>query len=277
MYIVADIGSTNTRIAGSRGDDQLTEPVIVPTPLSYTDGLAHIIATARAIVGGEKIESVAIGLPARLNPDRRSIFKVRYLPDWDGKEIAKDIESALSAPVLLENDTMQVGLGEAVYGAGKGASIVVYMTVSTGVNAVRIVNGIIEPYAYGYETGFQYIQSGEDNKDLVALGSLIAGSAVCKRFNVASPRDLDKDHPVWEEMARYAAIGLHNTVVHWSPERVVLGGSMFKEVGISVERVEAHLRDIMQAFPTIPEIKRSGLGDIGGLYGGLARLSTEPN
>jgi len=272
MYIVADIGSTNTRIAGSTSDGQLTDPIIVPTPKSYTDGLAHIVTTAREIAEGEKIESVAIGLPARLNPDRRSIFKVRYLPDWDGKEIANDIESALSTHVLLENDTMQVGLGEAVYGAGKGASIVVYMTVSTGVNAVRIVDGHIEPYTYGYETGFQYIQSGESNKELVGLGSIIAGSAICKRFDVASPRDLGKDHPVWEELARYTAIGLHNTIVHWSPERVVLGGSMFNEIGISVARVEAHLQDIMQAFPTIPQIVHSNLGDIGGLYGGLARI-----
>jgi len=77
---------------------------------------------------------------------------------------------------------------------------------------------------------------------------------------------------VWEELAQLFAYGLHNTILHWSPDRVVLGGSMFNEVGISVERVRAHVAEIMRKFPEVPEIVHSQLGDIGGLWGGVARL-----
>ncbi|OGG52574.1 hypothetical protein A3C20_00570 [Candidatus Kaiserbacteria bacterium RIFCSPHIGHO2_02_FULL_55_25] len=268
MYITVDVGSTNIRIAGSRDLENLTEPVIKRTPQEYSEGIAHIADTARGIAQGESIDAVAIGIPARLTLDRRGMYKNRNLPDWDGRMIADDIEKALSTRAYLENDTMQVGHGEAVFGAGKGARIVVYMTVSTGVNAVRVVDGKIEPSVYGYETGFQYLSTGESPVDLM---DLIAGRTVSEKYGM-SPKELGKEHPVWEELARYTAFGLHNTILHWSPERVVLGGSMFNDVGIPIDRVTFHLQTIMKAFPTLPEIVHSSLGDIGGLWGGLARL-----
>lgn len=269
MYLVVDIGSTNTRIAGSRDLAHLGEPVLTPTPQSYANGISFLVTRGKEIAAGEPIEAIAIGLPARLNTDRRSVYKLRNLPDWDGKEIAADIEKELSTKVFLENDTMQVGAGEAIFGAGKGARIVVYMTVSTGVNAVRLVDGVIEPSVFGYETGFQYLSTDEKPVDLM---DLISGVAITEKYG-KHPKELGKDNPLWEELARYTAFGLHNTILHWSPERVVLGGSMFNEIGISVARVEAHLRDIMKAFPTLPQIVHSSLGDVGGLWGGLALLT----
>lgn len=269
MYISVDVGSTNIRVAGSRDLENLTEPSIAHTPKTYSKGITHIIGHAKEIATGEKIGAIVIGLPARLNPDKRGIFKVKYLPDWDGRAIASDIEEALSTKAYLQNDTTQVGLGEAVYGAGKGVRIVVYMTVSTGVNAVRVVDGVVEPSVYGYETGFQYLSMEEPPLDLMGL---IAGSTISERFGVSSPKDLGKEHPVWEELARYAAFGIHNSILHWSPERVVLGGSMFNEIGIPVDRVKFHLQQIMKAFPKLPEIVHSSLGEVGGLWGGLARL-----
>mgnify|MGYP001586647853 CR=1 FL=1 len=268
MYITVDVGSTNIRIAGSRDLENLTEPVIKRTPQEYSEGIAHIADTAGGIAQGESIDAIAIGIPARLTLDRRGLYKNRNLPDWDGRMIADDLEKTLSTRAYLENDTMQVGQGEAVFGAGKGSRIVVYMTVSTGVNAVRVVDGKIEPSVYGYETGFQYLSTDENPVDLM---DLIAGRAVAEKYG-KHPKELGKDNPVWEELARTTAIGLHNTVLHWSPDKVVLGGSMFNDIGISVDRVQFHLKTIMKAFPTIPEIVHSSLGDIGGLWGGLALL-----
>ncbi|HEY4510544.1 MAG TPA: hypothetical protein VJJ73_01775, partial [Candidatus Paceibacterota bacterium] len=53
----------------------------------------------------------------------------------------------------------------------------------------------------------------------------------------------------------------------------VIGGSMVvKEVGISVQKVEAYLKKVMKIFPEVPPIKRAELGDFGGLHGCLATL-----
>jgi predicted NBD/HSP70 family sugar kinase len=267
MYIVADIGATKTRIAGSDDLVSFTEPVIHTTPERYVDGLALFVETAKTIADG-RIEHAVAGIPSVLSPDKRVPLNTIH-PDWRGKPFADDAERALDTRLSLENDTALVGLGEAVAGAGKDASIVAYVTVSTGVNGVRVVDGRIDRSAFGFEIGGQYVSSGEGAEDLEGM---ISGSALAARFG-KHPRELGKDSPVWEELAHTFAFGLNNTILHWSPERVVLGGSMFNDIGIPIERVIFHLKRIMKKFPTLPDIVHSKLGDLGGLHGGLARLA----
>jgi predicted NBD/HSP70 family sugar kinase len=269
MYIVADIGGTKTRIAGSRDLETFSDPVILDTPQSYSDGLAALVAAAQKITGGEPIEAIAAGVKGVLSEDKTTPLTApqNILRDWREKPLAHDLESSLGARVVrLENDTALVGLGEAVHGAGRGASIVAYITVSTGVNGARIVEGAIDRGRA--EIGGQYLQVGDAPK---SLEDLISGAAISEKYGV-HPKQIDKDSPVWEELARIAAFGVHNTILHWSPDRVVLGGSMFNEIGIPVPRVSFHVESIMHKFPHIPEIVHSSLADIGGLWGGLALL-----
>ena len=47
---------------------------------------------------------------------------------------------------------------------------------------------------------------------------------------------------------------------------------MIGEAGIPLERVEVHLKRFNRANPALPEIVLASLGDLGGLWGGLACL-----
>ncbi|HWR57864.1 MAG TPA: hypothetical protein VN328_03155, partial [Thermodesulfovibrionales bacterium] len=58
-----------------------------------------------------------------------------------------------------------------------------------------------------------------------------------------------------------------NTIVHWSPDIVILGGSVAGKIPLG--RVRFHLRRIMKIFPKLPPIEKAVLGDVGGLYGAL--------
>jgi predicted NBD/HSP70 family sugar kinase len=252
MYIVADIGATKTRIAESRDLKHFGTPVIADTLSKYEDALHYLSSVVRRIAAGEILEGAVVGKPK---------------PLWAGKDFAGQLGKLINSPVTLENDTALVGLGEAHYGAGKGSDIFVYITVSTGVGGVRIVGGKIDVSAQGFEIGGQYLAT----EGTIPFEDLISGSAIHKHYGV-HPKELGKEHPVWEEEARLLAYGLHNTILHWSPQRVAIGGSMMNEIGIPVERVRFHLEKIMKKFPTLPEIVHSELGDVGGLWGALARL-----
>ena len=268
MHIVADIGGTNMRIAGSNDLRSFTDPVMVRTPHDYTEGMDHLVRTATEIAGGS-IESIVVGLPVLLTPDKRSIVSARNIPDWSGKSFADDVEKALSTRVHIENDVALVGLGEAVYGAGKNARRVVYVTVSTGVNAALIIDHTIDPYNLGVSTGCQYVSMGETP---VTWEDMISGSAIHKKYG-KHPREIEKNDALWEELARITAFGVHNTLLHWTPDRVVLGGSMFNDIGIPVDRVTAHLESLQGYVGHVPEVVHSALGEVGGLWGGLALLS----
>ena len=172
------------------------------------------------------------------------------------------------ARLARENDSAIVGLGEAVYGAGKGARIVEYITVSTGVGGARFVDGKLDVSAQGFEMGHQYLGMGENAP---TLEKLISGTAITERFG-KKPREIAKDDPVWEELAEILAYGVFNTIVTWSPHRIVIGGSMMNEIGIPVERVAFHLARINNIYPSVPEVVHASLGDNGGLWGALALL-----
>lgn len=268
MYIVADIGGTKTRIARSSDLESLDSPLVIDSIQSYEAGITKLIEVSKSLAGKEKIEAIALDITGVISADGKTPLTAPHMQDWRGKPLGRELEGALTTRAHITNDTAQVGLGEAVYGAGTGADILVYVTVSTGVNGVRIVNQKIDPAAYGFEIGGQYILVDGAKK---TLEDLVSGKAVEERYGV-HPKVIEKDSPVWEELAEMFAIGLHNTILHWSPDRVVLGGSMFNEIGISIDRVKAHLADMTIKLPALPAIVHSSLGDVGGLWGGLARL-----
>ena len=83
------------------------------------------------------------------------------------------------------------------------------------------------------------------------------------------------DPAFWDDMARVLAIGINNTIVHWSPDVVVLGGSMITgEPAIPVDATERYLHDMLKVYPQLPPVKKSELGDHGGLWGALEYAKT---
>lgn len=268
MHIVADIGGTKTRIARSDDLEKIGDPLIFDTEQSYERGVATLVESVKRLAGNDHIDAISIGITGSISSDHKMPLTTPHLPGWRGRPLARELEASLGTSVSLINDTAQVGLGEALFGAGRGADIVVYVTVSTGVNGVRIVGGKADVSAQGFEIGGQYLTIDGTRK---TLEELVSGRGVEERYGV-HPKLIENVSPVWEELAEVFAVGLHNTILHWSPDRVVLGGSMFNEIGIPVERVRAHVSDIMVKFTSVPDIVHSSLGEFGGLWGGLVRL-----
>ena len=190
---------------------------------------------------------------------------------WNGKPFKKELERMFSAPVYLENDAALAGLGEAVKGAGRGYDIVAYMTVSTGVGGARIVNGAIDRNAMGFEIGHQIINYDGEAR---TLEEYVSGSGFMHRFGKL-PQDIT-DPATWEEAARLLAVGLRNTIVHWSPDVLVLGGPIVLQSRLPFERLREEIQQsVKEVFPTTPEIKKAELGDSAGLYGALEYLRND--
>jgi len=273
MNILFDIGGTKTRIAVSREKDGFDEPVIFETPQTYDEGISIIKKTISDLSGGEKIGKIAGGIAGPFSQRKFFLIGSPNLSDWIGKPLKSQLEKEYGCEVHIENDSAMAGLGEAHFGAGKGFGIVAYITVSTGVGGVRIVNGQIDERTVGFEPGHQTIdfdKSSEPSSDGIYLGDYISGKGIEKRTG-KKPEDID-DSEFWEKCAKMLAYGLNNTIVHWSPDVVVLGGSMMNDRGISLDKTREYLSEVLKIFPEIPEIKKAELEDRGGLYGALTTL-----
>jgi predicted NBD/HSP70 family sugar kinase len=264
VVLLFDIGGTKTRFATSNDGNLLFNIKIIDTPKIFEEGIKEFIKYFEEIDNPE-IEKVSGGSPGPLNKDRTMIINAPNLSTWNNKPLKIELEKFFKTNVFLENDADLAGLGEAIKGAGKNYKINMYLTISTGVGGVRIMNGKIDENTFGFEPGHQYIPLRTENK-LINLEDLISGSALQKKYG-KHPEKIE-DEKVWDECAYYLALGIHNSMLHWSPEIVVLGGKVMNK--ISLNKVRENLREITKIFPEIPEIKKAELGDHAGLYGALA-------
>ncbi len=256
MFIVTDIGGTNMRVAATSANS-LDEIKKVPTPQDLTDGITALVALARECAGGEKITALA-GCVAGSVSDEGVMSDARNLRAWEGANIVKKLSEEFGVSVRIVNDAALAGLGEAFAGAGKGATRLAYITVSTGVGGGLIVDGKIA--AAGGIAGIKV--GGVDLEDLVS------GTAVTKKFGI-HPKDLNSLEER-NKLANTLAEGLRILVEKWAPDTIVLGGSMIVGVNpIPISRVQESLGKLLQNPPVM---KMAELGDNGGLWGGLALL-----
>lgn len=276
MYVLFDIGGTKTRVAVSKDLQSYGEPVKYDTPHDFEEGIKRIVNTARELSDGQPIQGAAGGIRGPLRKDKKTILSEKILTDWVEKPIVDKLSEYFDAPVFLENDTAIVGLGEAHYGAGKGHDIVAYHTISTGVGGVRIVDGAVDKAAVGFEPGHQAVDAGASlcqSCNATTLEQLVSGSALEKRRGV-KPYEISQDDPVWDELASWLAYGLKNTTVYWSPDVIVLGGSMIVgDPRIFREDIMKYTKKVLDGLVPCPPILDAKLKDEGGLYGAMALLS----
>ena len=274
MYLLFDIGGTNMRLGVSFDGKEINEIKRIPTPKDFEEGMSEFKRLADQLREGKNIEAIAGGIAGPLDKEHTMLVSSPHISSWTKKPFKKELEKMFTVPVYLENDSALVGLGEATRGAGKGYEIVAYIGVGTGIGGGRFVDGEIDRSSMGFEPGHQIIDfNGQDCPGLGCNGKghlegYVSGNALQHRFG-KHPAEIT-DEKVWDELAQWLAIGLNNSIVHWSPDIVVLGGSMITgNPSIPMDAIQKYTKETLKIFPEPPPIKMSTLGDIGGLYGAL--------
>lgn len=274
-YVVFDIGGTKTRVGVSPDLDILTEHTSFKTPATFEAGSKKLLESIQKLIGDETVEGIAGGIRGVLNDEKTGLANDSVLTGWIGHSLVDVLKEDHDVPVFIENDAAMAGVGEAVYGAGKGAEIVAYHTVSTGVGGVKIENGDIDMTAIGFEPGHQIIDVdrtilGADVQPI--LENVISGTAVKNRFGV-EPYEIPQSDVLWDELASYLAQGLNNTIVYWSPDVIVLGGSMILgDPKIEIDPIRKYAVEALEEYVPAPLITLAKLGDEAGLYGGMGVL-----
>lgn len=255
MKIVFDIGGTNMRIAAVQ-NGTLGEIRKVLTPQDYDETLRVFVVGAKELAAGDVIESAAGCIAAQIDTER-GMYDANNRPAWNGRHFNTDLAALLNAPVFVANDCQVIALGELAFGAGKGSRRLAYVTVSTGVGAGLVVDGMIAQTS-GFHFGHEIVNGLE-------LEALISGTAVKKKFGI-EPKDLAS----LEErtaLADVLARGLVKIISEWQPDTIVIGGSMIVGVNpIPLDRVKETLGTLVAESPAL---KMAETGDSGGLYGGI--------
>ncbi len=260
---LADIGATKSRFARSDGR-RLGKIVTYPTPPTWKAGRALIAQAAEQLFGKQKISAGVLGLPGELNPTHTKLVSAGNLKGWVGQPIHAWVGSHICARVQLENDALLNGLGEAIYGAGRGYAIVGFLTVSTGINGIRIVNQRPDVRGFAMELRHMLVHHHGEN---LTLGQSISGRAIALRHG-NRPADRIKNRGVWSRAVSTLATAVINLELAWTPNIMVLGGPVLES--LSMLKLRQAIRTKWRHHAPPPRLVRGSLGDRSGLYGALA-------
>jgi glucokinase len=266
MYIVFDIGGTNTRVASFTDFKNIKEINRFKTPKSLAKGFIKIIESIESMQVG-KLEGLVLALPGVIDRKNGKIQKCPNLSNWENKNLKKKLINKFKCPVYLVNDADLAGLGEAVFGAGKRHNLIAYLSLGTGVGGTRIINKKIDEFYVGFEPGHQI--SLTDKR--VSWESLVGGKAFFKKYKVL-PEDC-QDSKIWIDWNKNLALGILNLIVFWSPELIILGGRL-SENKIHLPILKKELDKNLKIFKT-PLIKKSQLKDKAALYGAMAFIKNK--
>ena len=143
-----DIGGTRTKfgvveLASGHLVARDVQSTVLHDGERFLDGLEERVIQVLRIAGLEKgqIAGVGLGVPGYVDNQADRIGLV-----WDALSFMERmpfrqaVESRLGLPCRVDNDARVVGLGEAVYGAGRGVTRLLVLTLGTGLGVAFLVN-----------------------------------------------------------------------------------------------------------------------------------------
>jgi glucokinase len=150
MFFGIEIGGTKLQLGLGRGDGELLGLWRGPVDMAAGgDGIRRQIVAAvpellaSAKVNRDALKGVGVGFGGPVDDNTRSVIKSHQIAGWDGFPLADWLGEALGLPAVLGNDADVAGLAEALFGAGKGLSPVLYMTIGSGIGGGLILDGHI--------------------------------------------------------------------------------------------------------------------------------------
>jgi len=240
QVIGIDLGGTAIKLARFDHRGTLLAELEVATPQPAVPGavtMALCDAVQRLDPDGAAA-LVGVGLPGPMDAAARVARVCINLPGWEDVPLAEWLEVRLQRRVTLANDGNCAVVGEAWWGAAKGFSDVVLLTLGTGVGGGVLLGGQLftghngaaaEPGLIGVDPDGPACNSG-NRGSLEQFASIAALRRLCDR----DPRELslaaEEGEPaaleVWELYGTRLGVGLSSLVYVFTPQLVLLGGGL---------------------------------------------------
>lgn len=280
------------------------------TPREAGRALTQAIADVANELSQEyPVESIGVSAAGFISSDRETILATPNIAGWNGVNLDRELNEILGKQIVLENDANAAAWGEFRFGAGRGRSDLMLLTLGTGVGGGLILNGALFRGAFGIGAELGHIRIVPDGH-LCGCGirgcleQYSSGSALLRhaREAISASPDIARNllargdgtleglkgqhiteaaregDPVamaaFNTMASYLGAGIASLCAVIDPSCIVLGGGVIDagEIFLGPTR-EAALRLIpFSGKHPYPEIVAAELGNHAGLVG-VADLS----
>ncbi len=282
-------------------------------PAGAADGpgpmIERIVALARDVTGaapaGARVTSVGIGCSGPLDPFRGLVQDPFNLPGWHDVPLPAIVGDALGLPAILENDANAAALGEWRFGAGRGSSDMVYLTISTGVGGGVVSGGRLLRGKGGNAAELGQIVMVPDGRSCPCGGrgcleAYAAGPALAaltaEAIRAGTPSSLDPDRitgrdvvagvvagdpaatAVWDRSMFLLGLGIVTIVHAFDPALVVIGGGVANAGALLFDPVRRILAErgtphLVRGVDIVPAALGAQVGVFGAAAAALDRLA----
>jgi glucokinase len=261
MYVAVDIGGTKTLVALFDAHGKQLRQLKFPTPKDYAEFLKDLGSTFKELKVEKPLRAV-VAVPGKVDRTKGIAIAFGNL-EWENLHIQKDIKKLLHCPVRIENDANLAGLSEALLLKGKYKKVL-YITVSTGIGGVLVVNGTMDPDTLDAEPGQMLLE--HDGK-LQRWEEFASGKAIVARFGRRAS-DIDvSEQAIWYAVSRNIAIGLIDLIAVYTPDAVVIGGGAGSNLHKFLDRLLEQLEIYENPLLSIPVIRQAANAEEAVIYG----------
>ena len=261
--IGVDLGGTQLRVAVA--DDRGRLRTVLRRATEAARGREHVINRIVAAVkdalqedgtAPQRVRALGIGLPGPVDPAAGLVISPGNLPGFKNVPLNRILTRATGVQSFLHHDAHLAALGEHQRGAARGASELIYLTVSTGIGAGIILHGELYAGAHGIAGEIGHIIVQRDGP-LCTCGlrgcveAIASGTGISRAARELAPGAPDSvlhglENPAAEDVARaarsgdtlatsilvnagaYLGIAIGTLINLFNPQLIVLGGSVLK-------------------------------------------------
>ena len=299
LYIGIDIGGTNLRCALVDSSGAILERRRCVSRIeqgrdAFCERLLSEIATLKDVASGrgDLVSAVGIGVPGLIGRDGLIHSSVNMRP-LENFNLAASVEACCGLPVVSANDANVVALGEQRFGAGRGFSSCMVITIGTGLGSGLILGDKIWTGCGGFAAEFghttvdpggipcpcgnrgcleQYVSAGA----LVRFAREQMSGKTAEQLSAERIAELAKQGDAsalsaFEQLGYWLGISLASLTNILNIQAVIIGGGVAASFDLLRPSLQRNIqkRCFSQMYDGLV-IGKALLGDDAGLVGGAA-------
>ncbi len=198
-----------------------------------------------------------------------------HVGGWDNVPLTAWLAERVGAPAIMDNDANVGALGELHFGAGRGASPLFYMTLSTGIGGGIVIDGKVlrGPDSWAGEIG--HLNVLPDGPDCLCGSNGCLERMCCglwlERDYGRPARELVHDPEFMRGYVVPLARGLKAAIMLLNPARIVIGGGIAKAGDLLFHPLRDELARQMPPWSQARvDVQPAALGDDSVLWGAKA-------
>lgn len=262
--LAIDIGGTKTAVAVV-AEDRVSEQTTWVTGSQAGEVLSQIEEAVQPLFNTHTFDTCGIGFGGQFDFAQQRVIRSVHVGGWENQLLAEWARDRLNLPAVADNDANVGGLGEAVIGAGRDFSSVVYLTISTGIGGAIITDGQVFRGSQSLAGEFGHLtldpRGPECGCGLRGCAERMLSGLWLKHDHGQSAEELLQDQSFLANYAGTLAALLQQITMVLDPEVIILGGGIGASSDELARKTQSALSERLLEWdrPT-PQVRRAAFG-----------------